>query len=391
MERPQANKGWMDIMTEKKTLSNWVPVLVVGLIIMILAILPSGFPNQLYEDSLRAKAVVISTDNRGVYSTGIIRQGTQLCTLKIVNGRFKDEIVEGTNRFIGKLEFDKFFVPGDKALLVLETDGDNIRFVNIIDHYRIDLELILMAGFILLLLFYAGWTGARAMLSFLLTVMLIWKLLIPGLLKGWNPILLALMVVGFLTIATILLVGGMNRKSWVAIAGSITGTALTCLLAISFGHLFKIHGAVMPFSESLLYAGYDYLNLTQIFIAAIFIASSGALMDLAMDISAAVYEITLQNPNLTRRQAIKSGFNIGRAVLGTMTTTLLLAYSGGYIALLMVFMAQGTPTVNILNLKYVSAEILHTLVGSLGLVTVAPLTALIAGYVFTRSPVNQKT
>ena len=146
----------------------------------------------------------------------------------------------------------------------------------------------------------------------------------------------------------------------------------------------------MPFSESLLYAGYDYLNLTQIFIAAIFIASSGALMDLAMDISAAVYEITLQNPNITRRQAIESGFNIGRAVLGTMTTTLLLAYSGGYIALLMVFMAQGTPTVNILNLKYVSAEILHTLVGSLGLVTVAPLTALIAGYVFTRHRSSQQ-
>lgn len=78
-----------------------------------------------------------------------------------------------------------------------------------------------------------------------------------------------------------------------------------------------------------------------------------------------------------------SGMNVGRAAMGTMTTTLLLAYSGGYIALLMTFMAQGTPIENILNYKYVSAEILQTIVGSLGLVTVAPLTALTSGILLT--------
>ena len=75
--------------------------------------------------------------------------------------------------------------------------------------------------------------------------------------------------------------------------------------------------------------------------------------------------------------------NVGRAAMGTMTTTLLLAYSGGYISLLMVFMAQGTPLDNILNYKYVSAEILHTIVGSFGLCTVAPFTALTSGILLT--------
>ncbi|MCI7791465.1 MAG: YibE/F family protein, partial [Lachnospiraceae bacterium] len=69
---------------------------------------------------------------------------------------------------------------------------------------------------------------------------------------------------------------------------------------------------------------------------------------------------------------------------GTMTTTLLLAYSGGYLALLMVFMAQGTPIYNILNYKYVSAEILHTIVGSFGLVAVAPFTALMSGILLVK-------
>lgn len=159
---------------------------------------------------------------------------------------------------------------------------------------------------------------------------------------------------------------------------------MSCILAVWFGNLFKIHGAVMAFSESLLYSGYGHLNLTQIFIAATFIASSGALMDVAVDIAAAVYELVDKNPGMTTKAAIASGFNIGKVVMGTMTTTLLLAYSGGYIGLLMVFMAQGTPIINILNLNYVSAEIFHTLVGCFGLVAVAPFTAVISGMMFTR-------
>lgn len=108
-------------------------------------------------------------------------------------------------------------------------------------------------------------------------------------------------------------------------------------------------------------------------------------MDIAMDISASQAELHTQKPDLTTSQLIKSGFSVGRAIVGTMTTTLLLAYSGGFSALLMVFIAQGTPLTNILNLNYVSGEILHTLVGSFGLVLVAPLTAVIGGFIFTCS------
>ena len=107
-------------------------------------------------------------------------------------------------------------------------------------------------------------------------------------------------------------------------------------------------------------------------------------MDLSVDITSAVYEVVQKKPDIRPVEAIKSGFNIGRAAMGTMTTTLLLAYSGGYLALLMTFMAQGTPIINILNYKYVSAEILQTIVGSFGLVTVAPFTAIVAGILLTQ-------
>ena len=106
-------------------------------------------------------------------------------------------------------------------------------------------------------------------------------------------------------------------------------------------------------------------------------------MDLSVDITSAVQEVVDKKPGIKPWEAVKSGLNVGRAAMGTMTTTLLLAYSGGYIALLMVFMAQGTPLYNILNYKYVAAELIHTVIGSFGLVTVAPFTALCAGLLLT--------
>lgn len=364
-------------------------VVVISIIATALSFMPSGHETKMYPNSARAEALVISTDESTVYNTGIIIQGEQVCQVKILNGAFKGQEAKAVNRLIGKLEMDKMFKPGDRALVVIDFSGNKIKFINIIDHYRINLEVLLFLAFIILLVIFAGWTGVKALLSFVVTVLMIWKFLIPLFLKGLNPILVALVMIIFLTVVIVFLAGGLTRRSVVAVLGSLSGSVLTCILALVFGRSFKIHGAVLPFSESLLYSGYANLNLTDIFIAGIFIASSGALMDLAMDISAAISELVEKNPGISVKEKIKSGFAIGKAVIGTMTTTLLLAYSGGYIALLMVFMAQGTPVVNILNLKYVASEILHTLVGSFGLVTVAPFTAILAGFLITDTQEKQ--
>lgn len=139
----------------------------------------------------------------------------------------------------------------------------------------------------------------------------------------------------------------------------------------------------MPDSESLLYSGFQHLNLTAIFTSSIFIGASGAMMDLLVDITSAIREVVEKKPDISWKEAAKSGMNVGRAAMGTMTTTLLLAYSGGCITLMMVFMAQGTPVDHILNYKYVATEVLDTIAGSFGLVTVAPFTALVGGLFLT--------
>ena len=357
------------------------PVLVCVLLIALLLLLPTGYEDAVqYQTAERCTAQITAVDNSSIIDTGLVRSGEQRCTLTFTSGKFKGQTATGINMLQGSLEQDKLFSAGDTALVVISYTGDTITNVTMIDHYRISWELVMAVGFILFLVLFAGRTGLRAIFSFLLTVLAIWKLLVPMYLKGYNPIWVGLAVTLLLTILIIALVYGFDRRCAAAVSGSFLGILVTCVLGILFTDLFKIHGAVMSYSESLLYAGYQDLSLTRIFMASIFLGSSGAVMDLSVDITSAVCEVVEKRPDISRWEAVKSGMNVGRAAMGTMTTTLLLAYSGGYIALLMVFMAQGTPVAHILNYKYVAAEMIHTVIGSFGLVSVAPFTALCAGF-----------
>lgn len=369
----------------RRSVRYHAPVVVCLLAILILLLLPTGFEGALvYQEAERCTARVLSVDDSTIIDTGLVRSGEQRCQMEILDGMFQGQTVSGVNMLNGSLEQDKVFQPGDKALVVVSHDGDTITNVTMSDHYRLSWELVMAIGFAIFLILFAGPTGVRAIASFVLTVLTLWKVLVPLYLKGYNPIWIGLAITLFLTVLIIALVYGFDRRCWAAVSGSFLGILVTCVLGVLFTDLFQIHGAVMSYSESLLYSGYQDLNLTQIFMASIFIGASGAIMDLSVDITSAVYEVVEKRPDLTWWEATRSGMNVGRAAMGTMTTTLLFAYSGGYVALLMVFMAQGTPVENILNYKYVAAELIHTVIGSFGLVTVAPFTALCAGVFLTR-------
>lgn len=375
-------------MNEK--LKYHMPVIVCVILFIALLIIPTGYEGAvIYKGTDRCAARVLSVYNDNIIDTGLIRSGEQDCEIELLGGRFKGQVTTGYNMLNGSLESDKIFAPGDKALVVIDYKGDEILSVNMIDHYRINYEAILAACFVLFLVAFAGKTGIRAVLSFVITVLMIWKVLVPLYLNGFDPIITGFLITVALTVIIISLVYGFESKTLSAASGATLGLLVTAILGIIFTTGFKIHGAIMPNSESLLYSGYQNLNLTKIYMASIFIGSSGAVMDLAVDITSAVNEVIEKKPTISAKEAALSGMNVGRAAMGTMTTTLLLAYSGGYIALLMVFMAQGTPIYNILNYKYVSAEIIDTIVGSFGLVSVAPFTAVMSGILLTRKKRRQ--
>ena len=256
------------------------------------------------------------------------------------------------------------------------------------DHYRLHLEVLLIGFFVVLLITFSGSTGVRTIISFVFTLICILKVFVPMLLKGYNPIYLALIIGVVISTVTLILVGGFTKKAYSAIFGSIASSLITCVLAIFFGNLFNIHGSILQWSESLIYSGYQNLNLTLIYQAGIYLfiylSCSGAILDLAIDISAAVEEVVDKKPDISRKEILLSGLNVGRSVVGSQTTTLLLAYMGSFIGVMMVYMAQGTPLMSILNTKFISSEIVQTFVGCIGLVIVSPLTSLICSIIYTK-------
>lgn len=362
-----------------------------SLLCLVLVFIPTGFGRAIYVNAVGAKARVLRTNDTMMYQTGIVRMGEQRCMVEILSGPHTGEQYEGINLLTGKLEFDKVFTEGQLAWVLLEQDSSNkVIFTNMVDHYRLSKEIQLMALFALLLVVFSGYTGIRTILSFLFSFLAIWKVLIPFALKGYDPMLVALLVGNTLTIMTLLLVGGCTKKALTAIVGSVGSSLMTCLLAVLFTRYFQIHGSVMQWSESLLYAGYMKLDLTKIFQAAVYLSCSGAILDLSIDISAALNEIVEKKPDISARELVASGLTIGKSVVGSQTTTLLLAYMGSYLTVMMVYMAQGTPVMSILNSKTIAAEILHTFVGCIGLVLVSPLTSLVSGYLYTRKPAQEK-
>lgn len=361
-----------------------VLVAVFSVLTIVLYFIPTGFEERHAKNSVRCRGRIIEVDNSEVLQTGIVKMGIQNLRVKLLGGAYAGTEVKAENRLIGKMELDKVFSEDDIAMMVLSIKNDEIYFVTAQDHYRLNIELILLLCFAALLLAFAGLTGAKALLSFIFAALLVWKIMIPLFLKNVDPIMVSLGIVIVLMGAVVFLVGGLTKRGLVAFIGSLLGIVVTMVMALLFSKGFHLHGAIKPFSETLLYSGYPHLNLSRIFLAGIFVASSGAVMDLAMDVSSGMSELVIRKPDIQFLDALRAGFGIGRPVVGTMTTTLLLAYSGGYMALLMVFMAQGVPVANLLNLNYVSAEILHTLVGSFGLVSVAPFTAFVGAFIYTK-------
>jgi len=347
-----------------------------GLVFVNLGHIPKGVKG------IHARGRVIATDDSHVRQNLIVRTEAQFLTLRLLSGAHKGMEFAVTNMLTGKLEFDEFYRVGDVVLVEYDAPDGHPRNGVARGIYRLQMQLVLIGLFALLLIGVAGITGLKALLSFVFTAMVLWKVFFPLLLRGFPPLSTGMAVVGIFTAVITLSVGGMNRRGMATFAGSMLGVLLTCLLAVLFTKAFALHGAIRPFAETLIYSGYISLNLTDMFIAGVFIASSGAVMDLAMDIAAAMDEIKQKNPDIGFREHLRSGLRVGRAVIGTMTTTLLLAYSSSHITMFLLFMAKGLPSENILNAPFVAAEILNILVGSFGLITVAPFTALVAGVLY---------
>ena len=369
---------------------DWIPSAVLAALCVAMALAPSA-ATVVRDDGLSMRARVVSTDDSKVSLAGLVEYGTQHLEVEMLEGPAKGSRFRAENELRAQLDIDKKFAPGDIAAVTWPACGANATDTLVArDHWRLGWAFALFAAFAALLVAFGGATGAKALFSFVFSCLAVWKLLVPLCLSGWSAGWTSFAVVSALSAVILYLVAGGTRAFAAALLGSVLGVAASLVLAHVFAAGMHVTGATMPFVQALFYAGYHSLDIADLYCGGVILAASGAVMDLSMDIAAGLAEIARHRPDLPRRALFHSGMRIGRAVVGTMTTTLLFAYSGGYLTLLMVFAAQGTRPADFLNSTLVSAELVKTLVGSFGLLLVAPITALAGAALFSRRAAERK-
>lgn len=237
----------------------------------------------------------------------------------------------------------------------------------------------------LAIIIIGGKKGIKALVSLIITILAVFYWILPQLIKGTNPLLVTTLVSILITFVALFIIAGINKKAIVAIAGTTGGILISALFAIIFGsfmHLSGINEEASSLSQHMTYnagvaesVSYDFKGLLY---AGIIIGALGACMDVSMSIASALHELKEESPDISMKKMMKAGMNIGRDMMGTMTNTLILAYMGGSLVLVMLMTVTGNDLRHVINTEMLLEEILRAISGSFGLVTTIPFTTLVA-------------
>jgi len=343
---------------------------------------PSSVPGQ------KTVAVrVIHIDDDSDMISGWLKVGGQEITARILSGPFRGREITVQNSLIGDMIFDRYVKVGKRAIFTLSLKDNEITDAKLVDYDRQIWHFSLFAVFAGFLIFFARYTGIKAVISFIFTTIVFVAVGIPSILAGNNPIAICMMLAALFGVTTLLLVGGFSLRTLAAIVGFFVSLLLSGVLAIIAGKGLRLGTAVSDIANTLFYSGHSQLDISGIFFGAVILGASGAMIDIAIGVATSVREVARANPALGAKRLIFSGFEVGRAALGTMTTTLLLAYVGCSLFLFLVFAAKTTHFARIINFNFVSAEILRTLIGSIGMVLIVPITAVVAGFLYRKFPI----
>ncbi|AZO93663.1 YibE/F family protein [Halocella sp. SP3-1] len=306
--------------------------------------------------------------------------GSQKVKVRILNGKFKGlELIITNSRLHGDLVYDVIAEEGMEVVLAIDEKEGKLHSALIDNYVRDRVIYFLIFLFILALIGVGRVKGIMAFLSLITTGFLIVYFMMPLIFRGYSPILLIIIIVSVITCITLLSIGGFNKKSSAAIIGTVIGVIIAGVISLISGRLAHLTGITGEASEQLIYIMGDFpINIKGIMFAGIIISSLGAVMDVAMSIAATIFEIHNQVPGLSRTELIKSGINVGKDIVGTMANTLILAFTGGSLSMMLLLMAYNVPYFRAINLNSVSTEIIQGLAGSIGLILTVPITSVVA-------------
>ena len=344
--------------------------------------------------TIEVEAKVLETGEVKKIETGGIVDTIQEVKIKILEGKYKGE--EYTTNYV--LSYD---IEG--KILAYELEKDNVVMVSITENLDGSLEvavqnivrqnymLIMIAVFFASIIIIGGKRGIKAILGLIVTVLAVYFILIKSIYVGKSPIVMSIITSAIIISATLIIIGGFNKKVITAALGTLGGIITAGIFATIFSYLTKLSGAGEDAVQLSINATNITFNFRELIFAGIIISALGACMDVGMSIASSLDEIKLKTPDITGKELFKSGMNIGKDIIGTMCNTLILAYVGGALTLIILFMVCDFNLIQILNKETIAEEIISAVAGSTGVLYTVPITAFIYSFLNRDKVIYRKT
>ncbi|GAA0085797.1 YibE/F family protein [Clostridium sp. CTA-7] len=374
---------------QKKGYLNENVILVLGVIFFSLLLIgiskfifKSGFLPDKYNGNMKYYNAVVkevlSEDLAKDPFLENVEVGFQKVLVEVSSGPYSKTLQEIENP-ISRL-YNLKVKEGTKVIIGVSEKNGTTQF-NLYSYDRSNMIYLLVAIFILSVVAIGGVKGVKSLIALIFTLICCVYLMVPLMLRGVNPIMAGIIMSTLSIVITLILVSGFNKKTLTAILGTISGVVISGIIAYIFGALTNLSGLNMSEAESLMYIAEDTgLKIRGIMFTGILVATLGAVMDIAMSIASSIFEIHKVNSKISFNDLFKSAMNIGKDTIGTMTNTLILAFAGGSLSILILVFSANMPFNKMINLDLLGIEIIQGLSGSIGIVLAVPITALIGCY-----------
>ncbi|MDO4943829.1 MAG: YibE/F family protein [Ruminococcus sp.] len=327
------------------------------------------------------KAEVLEIVEDNLQESGL-RTGNQLVTLKILSGEHKGEEVSATSAS-GYLYGAACTKGMTVTAVVNESNGELVA--SVFGYYRSTALYGLVGVFLLVIWLIGGKQGFYSVIGLIFTFICIIWLFLPMIYKGFSPCAAAVFISVLVTVVTMYLIGGASKKTVSAIIGTASGVIISGVCALAAGKLSHITGYNVSDVENLIFIeDMTEIKVGELMFAGIIIASLGAVMDVGMSVSSTIQEISDKNPELTFKELFRSGINVGRDMMGTMSNTLILAFTGGSINTLVYMYSYDYSHRQIMNMNAIAIELIQGISSSMGVVLTVPLVSLFAAWIIKK-------
>ena len=311
-------------------------------------------------------------------------RGDQSLLVAVTSGQYRGQTLLTSNA-VGPL-YGEPAASGDHVSLLISTYADGSHNATVYEHDRSIAIGLILAAFLLVTVLVGGKTGAKSILGLAMTVAVLVLLLIPLLLKGWPTVWTVFLLCSYIAVVCFVILGGVNRKILCACLGTIAGMALATVFGLGAQALAHVNGLRISDVEPLLQLRQTGtpIGLRGLLVGGIIISSLGAVMDVAMSISSALSELKAVNPEMTLGELWKSGRNIGRDMVGTMTNTLILAFLGSGFTLMIYLYSLDLPWRELMSSSYLALEVVSGVSSAIGVILAVPVTTIIGALLLSR-------